>query len=39
MSFKIDHICNICESKPENTQRSFAIGYIDNLDESVKYSV
>ena len=36
MSFKIDHICNICESKPENTQRSFAIGYIENLDSQVK---
>lgn len=36
MSFKIDHICNICESKPENTQRSFAIGYVENLDSQVK---
>lgn len=36
MSFKINYSCHICESIPENTQRSFAIGYVENLDSQVK---
>ncbi|TLQ15695.1 hypothetical protein [Pseudolactococcus raffinolactis] len=36
MSFKINCICNICESIPENTQISFAIGYVENLESEVK---